>query len=264
MEEQQTQEKKSNKTLWIVIIIILLLGAAVAVYFATQNEEDTSADTTTNTTSATNTVTNTVTNTTTNTNTEADPYADLMQYDDNIIGIASIDEKVIGLAAISIDTAQTMPISVAYFLKVDDSLPKSIAANVGAGASYYYIANHTASDAVNTGDGTGSLSAAFCNPDEMPEILGLAQQRSIDLELYQGCDAQYDVYHTTETFYQLYIEYYNNYTFDYDEIIGKDTLAVFDSAPYYEADSDGGYGVDYDVVVAEAEPAATYDLVYAD
>lgn len=257
MEDQPMQDKKSNKTLVAVIIVIVVLGAAAAVYFFTQSEETTNTATTTNTAPATNTVTNT--------NTGADPYADLMQYDDKIIGIASIDGKVTGLAAISIDTTQTMPISVVYFLKVDDALPKSVAANLGAGESYYYIANHTTADKINEGDGTGTLSAAFCNTDEMPEILSLAQQRSIDLELYRGCDAQYDIYHMTETFYHLYIDYYNNYTFDYDDIVGKDTLAVFDTAPYYEADAEtGGWGADDDVVIAQAEPTATYYLLYAE
>ncbi|MBU0597917.1 hypothetical protein KKF61_02880 [Patescibacteria group bacterium] len=253
------QGKKSNKMMLIIIIIVVVLGAAVAVYFFTQKEETTNTAATTNTTAATNATP------AANTNTEADPYDGLMQYDDNIIGIASIDGKVTGLAAISIDTAQTMPIAVVYFLKVDDALPKSVAANVGAGESYYYIANHTTADAIKVGDGTGVLSEAFCNPDEMPEILVLAQERSIDLELYRGCDAQYDVYHTTETFYHLYIDYYNNYTFDYDEIIGNDTLAIFDEAPYYEADEElGGWGADDALVISQAEPAATYELVYSD
>ncbi|MFH1367426.1 MAG: hypothetical protein ABIH38_05625 [Patescibacteria group bacterium] len=237
-----------KKPLIIIIIAIVVIGAGAAIYFFTQSEE----------------TTNTAVPTNTSVNTETDLYADLRPYDDNIIGIASLDGKVEGLAAISIDTTQTMPIAVVYFLKVDDALPKSIAANVGAGESYYYLANHTTADAINEGDGTGTLSEAFCNTDEMPEILTLAQERSIDLELYLGCDAQYEVYHTTQTFYHLYIEYYNNYTFDYDEIIGKDTLAVFDAAPYYKADSNGGYGVDDEVVVSQATPTKTYDLVYSD
>ncbi|MFH0951744.1 MAG: hypothetical protein V1838_00985 [Patescibacteria group bacterium] len=249
MEEQQTTRKKSNKMIIVVIVIIVVIGAAVGIYFVTQSEETTNSAVPTNT----------------SVNSEADPYADLRQYDDNIIGIASTDGKVEGLAAISIDTTQTMPIAVVYFLKVDDTLPKSIAANVGAGESYYYIANHTTADAINEGDGTGTLSEAFCNTDEMPEILTLAQERSIDLELYLGCDAQYEIYHTTETFYHLYIEYYNNYTFDYDEIIGKDKLAVFDAAPYYEADAEtGGWNADSATVISQATPTDTYDLVYSD
>ncbi len=258
MEEEQIQPKKTNKMVLIIIAIITVIAVLIAVYFLTQdNEETTNTNTTpiTNTTSTTNTVANANT----------DLYADLMQYDNNIIGIASIDGKVTGLAAISIDITQTMPIAVVYFLKVDDSLPKSVAANMGASASYYYIANHTTADAINEGNGTGVLSEAFCNPDEMPDILALAQEHSINLELYRGCDAQYDVYHTTETFYHLYIEYYNNYDFDYDTIIGKDTLAVFDTAPYYVADATtGGYNADAATVISQADPTVTYDLVYSD
>lgn len=266
-QEQPIQEKKSKKMLMVIIIVIVVLGAAAAVYFFTQSEETTNTATTTNTTATTNTTSNTTnaTNAVTNTNTEADPYADLMQYDDNIIGIASTDGKVIGLAAISIDTTQTMPISVVYFLKVDDTLPKSIAANVGAGESYYYIANHTTADKINEGDGTGTLSAAFCNTDDMPDILTLAQERSIDIELYDGCDNQYDIFHSTTTFYHVYADYHNNYDFDYDEIIGNDTLAIFDEAPYYEADAeDGGWNADAATVIAQAEPTAMYELVYAE
>ena len=254
------QEKKSRKTTLIAVVILVVIGAAIGVYFITQNENgNTNTTTTTNTMSAANTAS------VTNTNSETDPYANLMQYDDKIIGIASIGGKVTGLAAISIDTAQTMPIAVVYFLKVDDPLPKSVAANVGAGESYHYIANHATSDAINVGTGTGVLSEAFCNSSEMPDVLALAQERSIGLELYRGCDAQYDPWHTTETFYHLYIDYYNNYTFNYDEIVGKDTLSVFDSAPYYEADEEiGGWNADAETVITQAEPAATYNLVYAE
>ena len=248
-----------KKPLIIIIIVILVIGAGAGIYFFMQREE------TMNTATPTNTNINTNTTGAINTNTEADPYADLMQYDDNIIGIASTDGKVIGLAAISIDTTQTMPISVVYFLKVDDTLPKSIAANVGAGESYYYIANHTTADKINEGNGTGTLSAAFCNTDDMPDILTLAQERSINIELYLGCDAQYDIWHTTTTFYHVYADYHNNYDFDYDEIIGNDTLAIFDEAPYYEADAEtGGWDADNAAVISQATPTATYDLVYSD
>lgn len=253
MENQQTQDKKSSKLILIVVIIIVVLGVAAVIYLTTRSEE------TTTTTTETNAVA------TANTTEEADPYVDLIKYDNKIITISSADNKVTGQIAIIIDKTQTMPLAAVYFLKVDDALPKSVAANVGAGEAYYYIANHTTADAINEGDGTGTLSAAFCNTGDMPDVLSLAQKRSIDLELYHGCDAQFDPWHTTETFYHQYISYYNSDTFNYDGIMGNDTLAIFDTAPYYEADEEtGGWGADDATVIAQAEPTATYDLIYSD
>ncbi len=261
-QEQPTQEKKSNKAILIVIVIIVLLAATLGIYLFTKGENE-NTNTATDTNTATTTNSSSATNT--NTTTEADPYADLMQYDEKIIGIASIDGKVTGLVAISIDKTQTMPIAVVNFLKVDDSLPKSVDAVSGSGEAYHYIASHTTADAINQGDGTGALSEAFCNVDDMPDILALAKERNIDIELYRGCDAQYDPWHSTQTFYHVYSSFYNNYTFDYDKIIGKDTLAIFDTAPYYEADEEtGGWGADSATVIAQAEPTAMYDLVYAE
>lgn len=243
MENQPISTKKPNQTMLIVVIIIILIGAGVAIYFATQKEDDI--------------------NTTSNTNME-NLYTDLMQYDDKVIEITSSDGKVVGQLAISIDKTQIRPITVVYFLKVDDALPKSIDAASGAGEAYYYIANHTTAETINEGDGTGALSEAFCNTSEMPDVLGMAQQRSIDLELYRGCDAQNDPFHTTETFYHLYANYYNNYDFDYESLISKDTLAIFDSAPYYVADEEtGGWGADDSAVISQAEPTTTYSLIYS-
>jgi len=256
------QEKKSNKAILIVVIVVVAIGAAVGVYFATQGKNE-NTNTTANTNAGTKTNTASVTNA--NTATKTDPYADLMKYDNKVIEISSSDGKVTGQVAISIDKTQTMPIAVIYFMKVNDPLQKSVAAASGSGEAYYYITNHTSSDKIKEGDGTGSLSEAFCNADDMPDVLSLAQQRSIDLELYRGCDAQYDPWHTTETFYHIYSSFYNNYTFDYDEIIGKDTLAIFDSAPYWVADEEiGGWGVDDDVVISQAEPTTTYSLIYTE
>jgi len=257
--EQQMQEKKSSKSILIVVIIVVVIGVAVGIYFFTQGENE-------NTNTKISTTTNTTTNSVADTNaTTTDPYADLMQYDDKVIEISSSDGKVIGQAAISIDKMQTMPITVVYFMKVDDSLQKSVAAASGSGEAYYYIANHTSADKIKKGDGTGVLSGAFCNVSDMPDVLKLAQQRSVDIELYRGCDAQYDPWHTTETFFYRYASYYNNYTFDYDEIIGKDTLAIFDSAPYWEADEEiGGWGADDATVILQAEPTTTYSLIYTE
>ena len=254
------QEKKSNKVILTVVIIVVVIGAAAGIYFATQGENE-------NTNATKTTTTNTATNTTANTSTvtETDPYADLMKYDNKVLTISSTDGKVTGQVAISIDKTQTMPITVVYFMKVDDSLAKSVAATSGAGAAYYYIANHTTADAINDGDGTGSLSEAFCNVDQMPDVLAMAQARSIDIDLYLGCDAQYDPWHSTNTFYHVYSNYFNSDTFNYDSIIGKDTLAVFDSAPFYTEDPEiGGWGADDEQVISEGEVAAQYDLIYTE
>lgn len=258
------QEIKSNKSILIVIIIVVIIGAAVGVYFFTQNGNE-NTNVTTNTNTATTTNTASATNTVTNTAGEADPYADLMKYDNKVVEISSSDGKVTGQLAISIDKTQEMPIAVVYFMKVADALPKSIAAAGGSGASYYYIANHTTAAAVNVGDGSGSFSVVFCNEGEMPNVLSLAQQRSIDIELYRGCDEQYVLDHTATSFYHVYSTFHNNYDFDYDAIVGQDTLAVFDTAPYYEADAEtGGWGADNETVIAQAEPTVTYDLLYTE
>jgi len=252
MENQPIQEKQSNKAMIIVIVVIILLGATLGIYLFTKKDDS-------------ETTTNTTTNAATVTNTNTDPYADLMLYDNKLVTISSADDKVTGQMAISIDKTQKMPITVVFFFKVDDTLAKSVAANLGAGESYYYIANHTSTGAVNDGNGTGSLSQAFCNTDAMPDVLALAQQRSIDLELYRGCDAQNDPFHTAETFYHIYSNYYNSSTFDYDKLIGRNTLAIFDTAPYYEKNMEtGGFGVQDSTVIAQSVPTIIYDLLYTE
>ncbi|MFC1687928.1 hypothetical protein ACFL0L_05145 [Patescibacteria group bacterium] len=67
MEDQPMQEKKSNKTILIAVIIVVVIGAAIAVYFTTQGEDE---NTNANTVVTNDTVINTTTNTATiNTNT---------------------------------------------------------------------------------------------------------------------------------------------------------------------------------------------------
>ena len=253
-------EQKKSPVL-IIVIVIVVLGIAIGVYFAMSGGEETS-----NTNTTTNTVT-TNTATTTKTSTETDPYADLMQYDDKTIDITSADGKVTGQIAISIDKTQEMPITVVYFMRVDDALPQTIAAT-GGGASYYYIASHAQEADLRAGDGTGSLGAAFCNVDQIPDVLALAQERSISTDAYLGCDAQYEVGNSTETFYHIYSSYFNNYTWDYNnDVIGKDKLAVFDTAPFYEEeDFEGvqGWGADNETVIRDGEVTSQYDLIFTE
>ncbi|MFH1597957.1 MAG: hypothetical protein ABIB97_02710 [Patescibacteria group bacterium] len=252
-------EQKKSPVL-IIVIVIVVLGIAIGVYFAMSGGEEI-----TNTNVATNS-SSTNTNQTA-TNTATDPYADLMQYDDKTIDITSADGKVTGQIAISIDKTQEMPITVVYFMRVDDALPQTIAAT-GGGASYYYIASHAQEADLRAGDGTGSLGAAFCNVDQIPDVLALAQQRSIDVDLYLGCDAQYEVGNSTETFYHIYSSYFNNYTWDYNnDVIGKDKLAVFDTAPFYEEEDFEGvqsWGADNETVIRDGEVMSQYDLIFTE
>jgi len=257
MEEGNKQKKSPVVT--IVIIVIIVIGGGIGIYFATKGTD-------TNTTTNTN-ITNTTTNTTANTNTAtvADPYADLMKYDNKIIEITSTDGKVQGQIGIKIDKTEEYPIIVVYFMKVKGSLPKSVAAATGSGEAYYYIANHAAAADVQKGTGTGALSAAFCNVDAMPDVLAMAQSRTVLLDIYQGCDAQYDPWHTTNVFYHAYATYYDSDTFDYDRVLSKDTLAIFDSAPFYKEKPEiGGYGVDNATVISQGEISAQYDLTYTE
>ncbi|MFH1207418.1 MAG: hypothetical protein V1668_02315 [Patescibacteria group bacterium] len=252
---QPTQEKKSNKTLLIIIaFLVVMIGAGAAIYFSTQ-------DTNENANTTTNTKTNT-TNSTAASNIAADPYASLKQYDGKVINISSADGKVKGQAVIAFQMSEAMPIQVVYFLKVTDTLPMS-RANVG-GDSYYYIANHAEAANVRTGQGTGLLNPVRCNKDQMPDLTALAKTRATDVATYTGCSSQYDLSVATDTFYQIYSDYYNNYTFSYDKIVGKDTLAVFDSAPFHTTNSTTGASTaDNSQVISQSAVAAQYTLTYS-
>lgn len=243
-----------------IVVAVVVIGAGIGAYFMLSGKE-----TTTTTNQAANTAVTNTNQAAANTNAAAaDPYDDLMQYDGKTVEITSTDGKVTGSVAISIDQTQGRPIIAVYFMKVKDSLPKSIAAT-GGGASYYYIASHAAAANIRNGTGTGTFSEAFCNPEQMPDVLALAEARSIETELYRGCDAQYDPWHTTETFYHIYADYFDSSDFNYNLIIGKDTLAVFDTAPFYQEDPEiGGYNADDATVISQGEITTQYNLIYTD
>lgn len=253
--DQENKPKKSP-IIWIIVIVIIIVVGVVVVYFVTQNKNE-------NANTAVNTVANKTTNKTTATNTSVDPYADLMKYDGKVVNITSADGKVTGKLAISYRKGEQMPMQVVYFLKVTDNLPKTTGA-VG-GASYYYIASHAKAADIRVGKGTGVLAPAYCNKDQMPDVLAMAKSGDLNVTTYTGCEAQNDVYASTNTFYQVYSAYYNNYDFDYNEIVGKDTLAVFDSAPFYTADpSTGGYSADKEKVISQGDITTQYSLTYSD
>lgn len=244
-------ERKKSPVL-IIVIVFVVVGVAIGVYFALNNAESTETNT------------NTISNT--NTSTEVDPYADLMKYDDKVIDISSVDGTLEGKIAISIDLTQEYPINVLHFIKITESLPQTAIGS--SGLSYYYIANHTQTGNLRTGEGTGGLGAAFCNPDQMPDVLTMAQQRSIDADIYYGCDDQYDPWHTTDVFFNVYGSYYNHETWDYEiSVIGRDKFAVYQSGPFhYEYTEQGvqGWMVDNDQVIKEAEILVSYDLIYTE
>lgn len=252
--DQENKPKKSP-IIWIIVIIIILVGAAV-VYFVTQNKNE-------NANTAVNTVDNKTTNKTAATNASADPYADLMQYDGKVVSISSTDGKVTGKLAIAYREGEQMPMQVVYFLKVTDNLPKSTGA-VG-GASYYYIASHAKAADIRVGKGTGVLPPAYCNKDQTPDVLAMAKAGNLNVSTFTGCDDQNDPSASTNTFYQIYSAYYNNYDFDYNEIASKDMLAVFDSAPFWAADASiGGYSADREKVIKEGDITAQYSLIYTE
>jgi len=252
------EEKRKKLPVILIIIIIVIIGAGAGLYFAMSGGEETADE-------------NSETNTGTENNGQAavnadDPYADLMKYDGKTIDVSSTDGKVTGQVAIAIDKTESYPINVVYFMKVADPLPKTTAATGGDG--YYYIANHAKEENLRAGDGTGSFSEAICNPELTPDVLDLAQQRSIDTDIYLGCEAQTDPWHESEVFYHLYSTYYNKDTFDYSrDVIGKDKLAVFDSGPFYEEETVEGYqswGADNETVIKEGEIVASYDLIFTE
>ena len=248
--------KRLTQTTIIGLALVLALTGAGC-------QKDTNTNKDPNVNAASNANTNKVTNT--NASSDTDPYADLMKYDNKVIDITSTDGKVKGQVGIKIDKTEAYPINVVYFLKVNDSLPKSVAEVTGAGETYYYIANHAAAANIQKGNGTGSLSAAFCNTDSTPDILALAESRDIDLDLYLGCDAQYDPWHSTSTFTHIYGNYYNSDTFNYDLVTAKDALAVFDTAQFYAEDPEtGGFGADDATVIGQGSISAQYDLTFTE
>lgn len=249
------QPKKSSLTWIIVLAVIIVAGAAV--YFAFGNKPET---TNTNTKANTNTVGNA--NVAANANTNVNSGVDLAQYDGKIVNIASIDGKVTGQLAMAYRPAEPMPLQVVSFLKVKDDLPKTAIATGGTG--YQYIASHAPAAAIRTSD-RGVLSAVFCNASQMPDILALAQTGSVTVDTYGGCADQYSFTALTDTFYNIYSEYYNQYDFDYSRLLGKDTLALFDSGPYWKPDlTTGGSAYDIDEVLADAAVARQYTLTYSE
>ncbi|MBU1075169.1 hypothetical protein KJ705_03750 [Patescibacteria group bacterium] len=252
----KTMADDTKKSPMITIVVgVVIIGLAIGAYFLFSGKDTTN---TTNQPANTN-------ETAVNTNTTVDPYADLKQYDGTTIDITSTDGKVVGQIGIKFDMTETYPISVIYFMKVNDSLPKSRAEVVAAGDAYYYITNHSAEANIRTGNGTGALSAAFCNTDQDPDVLAIAADRSISIELYEGCDAQYDPWHTTSTFYHLYGNYYDSDNFDYEMLTSRDTLAIFDSAAFYVEDTEtGGYSADYETVISDGEITSQYSLIYTE
>ncbi|PIY97156.1 MAG: hypothetical protein COY66_00930 [Candidatus Kerfeldbacteria bacterium CG_4_10_14_0_8_um_filter_42_10] len=250
MEEKQLNSKKSNKIALIIIVAVVVIGAGIGIYYATKNQN----------TNGSSNANATVNKTTVKTN--ADPYADLMQYDGKVVSISSTDGKVTGRIAIAYRAGEQMPMQVVYFLKVKDTFPKK--ATSFAGESYNYIANHDISANIRTGDGTGVLSAIYCHADQMPDVLSVAKTGSADVQTYTGCAGQYDVYASTDTFYQIYAEYYNNYDFDYNKLISKDALAVFDTSSFYVADAStpGGYSYNRAQVISQGEVIKQYSLTY--
>lgn len=255
--DQENKPKKSP-LIWIIVIVIIVVVGGAVVYFVTQNNNENTN------TAIVNTAANKTTNKTATTNTSADSYADLMKYDGKVVNISSADGKVTGKLAIAYRKGEQMPMQVVYFLKVTDELPKTAAAT-GGGASYYYIANHIKAADIRVGKGTGVLSPAYCNKDQTPDVLAMAKAGSVNINTFTGCDDQNDPNASTNTFYQLYSAYYNNYDFDYNKIVGKDTLAVFDSAPFWAADpSTGGYSVDSEKVISQGDITAQYSLTYSE
>jgi len=250
MDQQPAQGKKSGGMLVLIIVVVLMFAGVGVWYFMSKNEQ-----TNTNAVSNTNAATNRA-------NTASDPYAAFMQYDNKVVTIASSNGKVTGKMAIAIRKTEEMPIQVVYFLKVKDTLEKK--ATSFGGASYDYIANHAAAADVRKGDGTGVLSPAFCNTDQMPDVLAMARSGSADVTTYAGCSAQYEVGATTDTFYHVYSVYYNAYTFSYDELVALDTFAVFDGSPYYESSTGGSYRLNAERTVQEGMITKSYALTYTE
>ncbi len=263
MENQQPAKKKSP-LIWIAVVVILLVGGAAVVYFVMSGDENTNTNQTATDTNTAASTTNTASSNTSGP-AEEDSYADLMKYDGTEISIASTDGKVEGSVAIQIDTNEEYPIYVLYFMKVNDPLPKVAPATSELSDDYYYVASHGNADTIRDTGSAGALSMAFCNTDAMPDVLAVADTRSIMLDLYEGCDAQYDPWHEIGTFYYIYATYLNSDTFDYQAITDKDTLAVFDEGDFYIADAEtGGWGADLDTVVSQGNIVAQYTLTYTE
>ena len=246
------EEKKSKKTLIIIIVLIIVVGGGIGLYFAFFSGGEKNVNTVSNTTTA-------------NTNAEVDPYADLMKYDGVIYKVTSSGGRVDGRVGIKIDKTWEYPIHVAYFFKIVDDLPKKSTDYFGE--SYNYIGSYCTEETMREGDGTGSVSPIFCNTDTMVDVLELTSDLSSGTDVYLGCDDQLDPWHSTDTFTHSFNHYYNNETFDFDELMSNDKLVVYDTTPfYYEEVIEGvtGYNFDDEQVISEGEVQASYDLEYTE
>jgi len=253
--EQAAQKNppKKSSLLWIAVLIIAL-AAGVAVYFIVTSGQE-NKETNTNTAAVNGTAASNVT-------AKADPYAALQAYNGKVVTIASTDGKVSGRMAIYFNLAEQMPIQVVYFLKVKDALPKK-ASSLG-GELYNYIANHDQASEIRQGEGTGVLSAAFCNLDQTPDVLAIAQSGDYNVTTYGGCSAQYEVGASTDTFFHIYVDYYNSYTFNYSLLKAKDTFAIFDASPFYTPNAETGFDLDEARVIQEGTISAQYALTYSE
>ena len=239
MEQEEIKKVGGNKILIYLVVAVVVIAVGVGVYYLLKGGSDGDSSSTSSSSKS-------------------------FEYDGKVVQISSVDGKVTGQMAISRDNAQEYPISVVSFMKISDDLPKIKPAVEDLGESYFYIASHVSSEDLRNGSGTGALSAAFCNIDTMPDVLELAKKRTVLTDTYEGCEAQYDPWHDTNTFYHTHLVYYGDDTFDYDRLLNDDVLAIFDQGPFYVSDGESGYGVDAKTVIAEGEIAAQYELIYTE
>jgi len=242
---------QSNKLLVVIIVVIVVIIGAIGLYFVLNKSEES------------NTNNNSSANSAANTNSTSDPYANLMQYDGQTWQVTSADDKVDGRVGIKINMEWDYPIHVAYFFKANDNLPKSEPTQVDLSSGYYYIANNVEKEKAGSEGMAGTFSDIYCNKETMADILAMTSGLSEATDVYLDCPEIRELFKTTSTFYHAYGLYYNDQTFDINNILKRDLLEVYNSAPFYKADPEtGGWGADDSEVVNGSEPVASYDLIF--
>lgn len=242
---------QSNKLLVVIIVVIVVIVGAIGVYFVLNKSEE--SDTNANSSSSANSMANT--------NSTSDPYTDLMKYDGQTWQVTSSDNKVEGRVGIKINKEWDYPIHVAYFYKVNDNLPKSEPTQVDLSSDYYYVSNNVAKEKAGSEGMASTFSHIYCNKETMVDILAMTDNLSDATDIYLDCAERLEPFKSTSTFYFSYGLHYNDQTFDINNILKRNLLEIYNSAPFYKKDIEtGGWGADDSEVINGSEPVITYNL----
>lgn len=258
---------KKSTIIILIILIVILIMAGVLVFKGTGCKKTTNTNqettkTNLNTNSAVKNTNGTAPKGNVNSN---DPLANFQQYDNKVVDISSRDGKVKGRIGFKLgyDESGKYPmIKTATFLLINEALPQK---KDNQGFTGYYYIGHLSKAGEERSDNHGNVSGAFCNKDQMIDVIAAIDDFASATNIYSDCLGPMGSFdQTTETFFHHFNSYYLLNEFNYNDIIAENKFSVIDFSQYMTiANEYNGFSPNTDLATAEGPIEKTYDIEYS-